>query len=74
MLVLVFTIPVMGSVAPGAIARVVAGSKTVPWGNLRPNPSVAVPLLPVINSCRFVKLLLCISAVGTCELQYSSDT
>src|SRR5262249_42636583 len=61
---LVFVSPLIGSTAPGAIVRGVGGSSTVPQGDLRPNRWVAEPLLPVIRSCRLVKLLLRIDAVG----------
>ena len=46
----VATRPVTGSTAPAVTARVVAGSKTVPNGNVRPRASVTVPDWPVIRS------------------------
>ena len=47
----------MGSIAPAATERVVAGSRMVPLENTRPRASVYVPLLKVMLSCRFVKPL-----------------
>src|SRR6516162_10196660 len=61
--------PVDGSTWPAVIARVVAGSKTVPRGNERPKPSVTVPDCPLIRSLKSVYPLLRSAVVGTEEVK-----
>jgi hypothetical protein len=59
---------VIGSVAPASTILVVEGSRIVPRGDVRPSASVRVPLLLVIRSCKFEKLLFLMERVGTVEL------
>ena len=61
--------PVTGSPAPAAISRVVAGSKIVPSGNVRPSRSVRVPPWSRIKSDMSVKLLCCMRAVGAVRIE-----